>query len=155
MTERRGQCSAVSPARTAGQPPGRPRQPSGRSARQPSGRPPGRPPKARDGASADRFAALADGTRRRLLEELATADRAVGELVAGLDITQAAVSQHLRVLRETGLVTARREGRRRYYRLRPAALTELRDWLDELEQFWRARLAALGEYLDTSEGGTS
>jgi DNA-binding transcriptional ArsR family regulator len=74
--------------------------------------------------------------------------------VAGLDITQAAVSQHLRVLRETGLVTARREGRRRYYRLRPAALTELRDWLDELEQFWRARLAALGEYLDTSEAGT-
>src|SRR5215469_1118216 len=93
----------------------------------PAARPPGRPSKARGAPSADRFAALADGTRRRLLEQLATADRAVGELVAGLDITQAAVSQHLRVLRETGLVSARREGRHRYYRLRPAALAELRD----------------------------
>jgi DNA-binding transcriptional ArsR family regulator len=118
-------------------------------------RPPGRPGKARAGVAPDRFAALADGTRRRLLEQLATADRAVGELVAGLDITQAAVSQHLRVLRETGLVTARREGRHRYYRLRPAALTDLRDWLDELERFWQARLASLGDYLDaTPEGGT-
>jgi DNA-binding transcriptional ArsR family regulator len=118
-------------------------------------RPPGRPSKARRGAEPpDRFAALADRTRRRLLEQLATADRAVGELVAGLDITQAAVSQHLRVLRETGLVTARREGRQRYYRLHPAALTELRDWLDELEQFWQARLAALGQYLEASEGET-
>lgn len=118
-------------------------------------RPPGRPAKTRGAASADRFAALADATRRRLLEQLSTADLAVGELVAGLDITQAAVSQHLRVLRETGLVTVRKEGRRRYYRLRPAALTELRDWLDELERFWQARLAALGDYLDaTPEGGS-
>jgi DNA-binding transcriptional ArsR family regulator len=74
--------------------------------------------------------------------------------MAGLDIPQAAVSQHLRVLRETGLVSARREGRHRYYRLRPAALTDLRDWLDELERFWQARLAALGDYLDATDGGT-
>jgi DNA-binding transcriptional ArsR family regulator len=51
------------------------------------------------------------------------------------------------VLREAGLVTARKEGRHRYYQLRPAALAELRDWLDELERFWQARLAALGDYL--------
>jgi DNA-binding transcriptional ArsR family regulator len=112
---------------------------------------PGRPSKGRSlapgAAPADRFAALADGTRRHLLEQLATADRAVSELVAGLDISQAAVSQHLRILREAGLVTARKEGRHRYYQLRPAALTELRDWLDELERFWQARLAALGDYL--------
>ena len=114
---------------------------------------PGRPRKSRDrvpaaaAAPPDRFAALADGTRRHLLEQLAMRDRAVGELVTGLDISQAAVSQHLRVLREAGLVTARKEGRNRYYRLRPAALTELRDWLDELERFWQARLAALGDYL--------
>jgi DNA-binding transcriptional ArsR family regulator len=105
-------------------------------------------------ASADRFAALADGTRRHLLERLATADRAVGDLMTGLDISQAAVSQHLRVLREAGLVTARKEGRHRYYQLRPAALTELRDWLDELERFWRGRLAALGEYLGDQHGRT-
>jgi DNA-binding transcriptional ArsR family regulator len=114
---------------------------------------PGRPRKSQDSGPvsgarpSDRFAALADGTRRHLLEQLAVKDRAVGELVAGLDISQAAVSQHLRVLREAGLVTARRQGRNRYYRLRPAALTELRDWLDELERFWQARLAALGDYL--------
>jgi DNA-binding transcriptional ArsR family regulator len=98
-------------------------------------------------ATADRFAALADATRRRLLEQLASGDLAVSELMNGLDMSQAAVSQHLRVLREAGLVTARKEGRHRYYRLRPAALTELRDWLDELERFWQARLAALGDYL--------
>ena len=112
---------------------------------------PGRPSKTRSltpgAAPADRFAALADGTRRHLLEQLATADRAVSELVTGLDISQAAVSQHLRILREAGLVTARKEGRHRYYQLRPGALTELRDWLDELERFWQARLAALGDYL--------
>ncbi len=98
-------------------------------------------------ATADQFAALADGTRRHLLEQIAVADRAVGELMAGLDISQAAVSQHLRVLREAGLVTSRKQGRHRYYRLRPAALTGLRDWLDELEQFWQDRLTALGDYL--------
>ena len=75
--------------------------------------------------------------------------------MTGLDISQAAVSQHLRVLREAGLVTARREGRHRYYQLRPAALTELRDWLDELERFWRGRLAALGEYLGDRPGRTA
>ena len=113
---------------------------------------PGRPSKHRGLApgavpTADRFAALADGTRRHLLEQLATADRPVSELVTGLDISQAAVSQHLRILREAGLVTARKQGRHRYYELRPAALEELRDWLDELERFWRTRLAALGDYL--------
>lgn len=96
---------------------------------------------------ADRFGALADATRRHLLEQLARQDRTVAELMAGLDISQAAVSQHLRVLREAGLVAARREGRHRYYELRPAGLTDLRDWLDELERFWQARLKALGDYL--------
>lgn len=118
---------------------------------------PGRPSKHRGlapgaAATADRFAALADGTRRHLLEQLATADRPVSELVTGLDISQAAVSQHLRILREAGLVTARKQGRHRYYQLRPAALEDLRDWLDELEQFWRGRLAALGDYLREEPG---
>jgi DNA-binding transcriptional ArsR family regulator len=109
----------------------------------------GRPRKtAGAAATADRFSALADPTRRHLLEQLAGTDLAVCQLTAGLSISQAAVSQHLRVLREAGLVTCRRDGRNSYYRLRPAALTELRDWLDELELFWRARLAALGDYLE-------
>jgi DNA-binding transcriptional ArsR family regulator len=99
---------------------------------------------------ADRFAALADPTRRHLLERLAAGDHAVCELTSDLDMSQAAVSQHLRVLREAGLVTARKDGRHRYYQLRPAGLTELRDWLDELERFWQERLTALGDYLSES-----
>jgi DNA-binding transcriptional ArsR family regulator len=109
---------------------------------------PGRPRKQAAGrGQADRFAALADATRRHLLEQLAGRDRSVRDLTAGLDISQAAVSQHLRVLREAGLVSARQEGRNVYYQLRPAGLSELRDWLDELERFWQGRLAALGDYL--------
>jgi DNA-binding transcriptional ArsR family regulator len=109
---------------------------------------PGRPRKRTGTAQpADRFAALADATRRHLLERLAGSDLAVSELMTGLEISQAAVSQHLRVLREAGLVTARQEGRNVYYQLRPAGLTELRVWLDELERFWQERLAALGDYL--------
>ncbi|HEY5017388.1 MAG TPA: metalloregulator ArsR/SmtB family transcription factor [Streptosporangiaceae bacterium] len=113
---------------------------------------PGRPRKTTVATAArghaDRFAAVADSTRRHLLEDLAAADRTVSELGSGLDISQAAVSQHLRVLREAGLVSAQRDGRHRLYQLMPAALTELRDWLDELERFWRERLATLGDYLD-------
>lgn len=105
------------------------------------------------GAPADRFAALADASRRHLLEELAGHDRTVTELMTGLEISQAAVSQHLRVLRDAGLVTARQDGRYRRYQLRPAGLTELRDWLDELERFWHGRLAALGDYLDEGARG--
>jgi DNA-binding transcriptional ArsR family regulator len=99
----------------------------------------GRPRKARTDAAgpADGFAALADATRRHLLERLADGDLAVSQLTAGLDMSQAAVSQHLRVLREAGLVTARKDGRHRYYQLRPAALAELRDWLDDLERLTR------------------
>jgi DNA-binding transcriptional ArsR family regulator len=91
----------------------------------------------------DRFAALADPTRRHLLEGLAAADHTVTELMRDVDMSQAAVSQHLRILRDAGLVTAQRDGRHRRYRLMPAALTELRDWLDELERFWRDRLSPL------------
>jgi DNA-binding transcriptional ArsR family regulator len=116
--------------------PGRPRKPTGTT--QP----------------ADRFAALADATRRYLLEQLAGSDLAVSELMTGLQVSQAAVSQHLRVLREAGLVTSRQDGRNVYYQLRPAGLTELRDWLDELDRFWQERLGALGDYLrqDPDEG---
>jgi DNA-binding transcriptional ArsR family regulator len=97
----------------------------------------------------DRFAALADPTRRRLLERLAEGDRTVGELVAGSGVSQAAVSQHLKVLREAGLVTSVREGRSQRYSLEPAGFAPLRDWLDELDRFWRARLQSLRDYLDS------
>jgi DNA-binding transcriptional ArsR family regulator len=98
----------------------------------------------------DQFAGLADATRRHLLERLATGERTVSELTEGLALSQAAVSQHLKVLREASLVEASRDGRFRRYRLRPQGLVELRDWLDELDRFWRERVKALGDYLERS-----
>ena len=65
-----------------------------------------------------------------------------------LDISQAAVSQHLKVLRDAGLVASNQEGRYRRYELRPEGLVELRGWLEELHRFWQKRLAALGDYLE-------
>jgi DNA-binding transcriptional ArsR family regulator len=82
--------------------------------------------------------ALGDPTRRRIFERLRSGALSVGELAAGLPISRPAVSQHLRVLKEAGLVTERRNGTRRLYRLDPDALGELRDYFDD---FWMAALA--------------
>jgi DNA-binding transcriptional ArsR family regulator len=105
----------------------------------------------RTGAN-DVYRAIADPTRRSILELVARDERAVGELAAAFPISQPAVSQHLRVLREAGLIADRRVGRRRVYRARPQALAEVRDWLAHYERFWTARLDALGAHLDRSVG---
>ena len=89
------------------------------------------------------FAALADPTRRRLLELLAAGERSVGELAAEFDISRPGVSRHLRVLREAGLVRARGEGQRRLYSVDPAPLDEVDDWLARWRGFWAQRLDAL------------
>ena len=98
-------------------------------------------------AEPDVFGALADPTRRLLLERLAVGECTVTELTEGLTMSQAAVSQHLRLLRGTGLVEVRQDGRFRRYRLRPEGFAALRDWLTELERFWSRRVAALDAYL--------
>jgi DNA-binding transcriptional ArsR family regulator len=99
-------------------------------------------------APPDAFSALADPTRRHLLEQLTGGERTASELAGGLTISQAAVSQHLKLLRETGLVAARRDGRHRYYRLRSEGFAEFREWLAALERFWTARVGSLGGYLN-------
>jgi DNA-binding transcriptional ArsR family regulator len=81
--------------------------------------------------------ALGDPTRRRIFELLQRGPRAVGELAGDLPVSRPAVSQHLRVLKEAGLVTERREGTRRIYRLDPNGLGELRAYFD---QFWTTAL---------------
>jgi DNA-binding transcriptional ArsR family regulator len=91
--------------------------------------------------------ALADPTRREIFERLAEAPAAVGELAAQLPVTRPAVSQHLKVLKEAGLVVARAEGTRRIYRVEPEGLRDLRDYLDG---FWNRSLAA---FKDGLEGG--
>lgn len=83
--------------------------------------------------------ALGDGTRRLILERLRGGPRAVGELAAELPVSRPAVSQHLRVLKEAGLVTERRNGTRRLYRVDTDGFAEVRDYL---ESFWTDVLAA-------------
>ncbi len=87
--------------------------------------------------------------RRRILESLRERERSVNELVEGLDASsQPALSQHLKVLREAGLVTVRREGRRQMYALDPRPLTEVRNWLAHFDRFRHGKLDALGAFLD-------
>ena len=83
--------------------------------------------------------ALGDATRRSIFEQLRDGPRSVGELAAGLPVSRPAVSQHLRVLKEAGLVTERRNGTRRLYRLDPRGLEELRAYF---ERFWDDALEA-------------
>jgi DNA-binding transcriptional ArsR family regulator len=83
--------------------------------------------------------ALGDPTRRAIVEQLRRGPRPVGEIAAELPVSRPAVSQHLRVLKDAGLVTERREGTRRLYRLDPDGLGELRDYFDS---FWTEALAS-------------
>lgn len=81
----------------------------------------------------DVFAVIAEGTRRQILENLRGGDRAVGELVIELQVSQPTVSKHLKVLREAGLVSMRAQGQKRYYSLDTAPLGVVRNWLDGFE----------------------
>lgn len=87
--------------------------------------------------------AIADPTRRRIVELLAERDRTAGELVQEFDMSAPAISQHLKVLREAGLVTTRAEGQTRIQTLNPAGLDELDAWLHRTREFWSRRLDAL------------
>jgi DNA-binding transcriptional ArsR family regulator len=82
------------------------------------------------------FAALADPTRQRIVELLATREYGAGELARRFDMTPPAVSQHLRLLREAGLVRVRREAQRRIYALDPAGLVELDAWLTRFRHLY-------------------
>lgn len=93
-------------------------------------------------AYADVLNALADPTRRSVFERLAGGHRSVGELAAELPVSRPAVSQHLRVLKDVGLVSEQQVGTRRYYRARPEGLAELRTYV---ERFWKEALASFKE----------
>ena len=95
--------------------------------------------------------ALGDPTRRLLVERLRERPMAVGELAGPLPISRPAVSKHLRVLGEAGLVTAQADGTRRIYRLDPSGLAELRRWT---EDFWSGALEGFAAYARTSGGRT-
>jgi len=95
------------------------------------------------------FEILAEPTRRRVLDLLLEQEHTVGELVDALAMSQPAVSKHLRVLRDAGLVEARVDAQRRVYRLRAEPLAEVDAWLAPYRQFWRDRLAALQRHLES------
>ena len=96
----------------------------------------------------DVFHAIADPTRRRLLDLLGEGERPVRSLAEPFDITRPAISQHLRILREAGLVSERRVGRERRYRIEPDRLREVSDWVARYERFWQDRLDRLGRHLE-------
>ena len=93
------------------------------------------------------FAALNDPTRRAVLERLRSGPKPVGEIARGLPVTRPAVSQHLKVLKEAGLVDDRAEGTRRIYQIDPKGLGAMRAWLD---QFWTAALDAFAAEAERS-----
>src|SRR6201996_1545680 len=110
-------------------------------------------PVARSPTTSDVFNAIADGHRREVLDALIAGEKAVGEIVNDLSMSQPQVSKHLRVLSEVGLVTCRAEGRRRLYRLEPGHLRPLRDWLAKYEQAWNDRLDRMDDYLTELQEG--
>lgn len=95
--------------------------------------------------------AIADPTRRRIVELLAQRDRTSGELVDEFDLSAPAISQHLNVLREAGLVITRAEGQSRIQTLNPAGLDEVGAWLERTRHFWSQRLDALERELKADD----
>lgn len=98
----------------------------------------------------DVLTALGDPTRRTIFERIAARPSAVGELAAGLPVSRPAVSQHLKVLKEAGLVVDRSEGSRRIYRLDPDGVGALRDYLD---RFWNRALAGFKASVEKKSRG--
>lgn len=96
----------------------------------------------------DVFSALANPVRRRLLDSLRDGPRAVNDLAGRFELSRPAISEHLQVLRQAGLVREEPRGRQRFYHLEPAPLAEVGDWLHPFERFWRERLRSLNDLLD-------
>jgi DNA-binding transcriptional ArsR family regulator len=97
------------------------------------------------------FEVLAEPTRRRILDQLLDRPRTVGDLIVELSVSQPSVSKHLRVLRDAGVVQARKDAQRRVYELRPDALAEVLAWVEPYRRLWSGRLDALERHLDSRE----
>ena len=100
---------------------------------------------ARAATTSDAFNAVAEPRRRDILNYLALQERPVGEIVASLGLDQPAVSKHLRVLRNVGLVHVRRNGRQKFYRINGEAIRPLHEWASTFERFWRHQLNRVKE----------
>ncbi len=98
--------------------------------------------------SPDVFAAIADPTRRAILNLLSQGEQPVKQIAQPFSMSLPAISQHLSVLCEVELVTQRKKGRQRFYRLNPEPLKQVSDWVAHYEQFWQDKLDVLGNYLE-------
>lgn len=96
----------------------------------------------------DSFTALADPTRRRIVEMLGTGERPAGEISAAFTLSPPAISQHLKALRQAGLVRVEVLGQRRIYSLDPDGLAEMDDWIQRVRRFWNGRLDDLERELN-------
>lgn len=100
---------------------------------------------ARAATTSDSFNAVAEPRRRKILNFLALQERPVGDIVASLGLEQPSVSKHLRVLRDVGLVHARRDGRQMFYRTNAEAIRPLHEWTKMFERFWQHQLNRIKE----------
>ena len=107
---------------------------------------------ARAATNSDAFNAVAEPRRREILNYLALQERPVGEIVAALGLEQPSVSKHLRVLKDVGLVSARREGRQMFYRTKAEAIRPLHEWTETFARFWRHQLIRVREQAEEKSG---
>ena len=101
----------------------------------------------------DIFTALSDPTRRQIIESLALGESSFGDLADQFDMSRPAVSQHLKVLREAGIVSSRADAQRRIYRLNDDSLDEIEAWLHRVREFWNRRLDRLEVLLGDTDAG--
>ncbi len=101
----------------------------------------------------DAFVALADPTRRQIIQSLAAGEAAFGDIAEQFEMSRPAVSQHLKVLREAGLVAVRKDAQRRIYRIEASGFEEVDAWLDTVRRFWNERLDQLERVLGKQHGG--
>ena len=99
----------------------------------------------------DTFTALADPTRRRIIETLAAGEASFGSLADRFEMSRPAVSQHLKVLKDAGIVASRPDAQRRIYRLTESSLDEFETWLGKVREFWTPRLDKLEEILNETD----
>lgn len=97
----------------------------------------------------DVFQAIADPTRRQILGLLAKQPRHLNAIADEFEVSRPAISRHIRILKECGLVEIRREGRERHCKARLERLSEVNDWVEECRRFWNQKLDALGVYLES------
>jgi DNA-binding transcriptional ArsR family regulator len=109
----------------------------------------------RAATTTDVFNAIAESRRRDILSYLAASERPVGDIVVALELEQPSVSKHLRVLRDVGLVRARRDGRRILYRTNAEAIRPLNEWAATFERYWQHQLNRVKERAEKMAGETS